>query len=58
MPARRNFECRRVITKSVLDLIQADLLDQKKYDKEMNVKNCFFKYIDHLCYFPHVSALK
>ena len=51
-PARKNFKRRRVIIKSFLDLMQADLMDLKEYGKENNgykyvlvVINCFSKYV-------------
>lgn len=51
-PARINFKRRKVIIKSLLDLMQADLVDMKEYGKENNgykyilvVINCFSKYV-------------
>lgn len=51
-PARINFKRRKVLIKSLLDLMQADLVDMKEYVKENNgykyilvVINCFSKYV-------------
>lgn len=51
-PARINFKRRKVIIKSFLDLMQADLVDMKEYEKENSgykyilvVINCFSKYV-------------
>ena len=51
-PARINFKRRKVIIKSLLDLMQADLVDMKDYEKENNgykyfliVINCFSKFV-------------
>lgn len=51
-PARINFKRRKVIVKSLLDLMQADLVDMREYEKEnqgykyiLVVINCFSKYV-------------
>lgn len=51
-PARINFKRRHVIIKSLLDLMQADLVDMQLYEKEnkgfkyiLIVINCFTKYV-------------
>ena len=51
-PARINFKRRRVIIKSLLDLMQADLVDMKEYEREnkgykyiLVVINCFSKFV-------------
>lgn len=51
-PARINFKRRKVILKSLYDLMQADLVDMKEYEKEnggykyiLVIINCFSKYV-------------
>ncbi len=51
-PTRINFKRRKVIIKSLLDLMQADLVDMREYEKEnigykyiLIVINCFSKYV-------------